>query len=274
MADINVSVNEWYIKWLCPVTTPLTCVFSPEGDLVDLIPGATRETFLYSKEAINNLGPTDFHWPNYFHRNKKELIPLLNNLLEQKEILNQGVYLSSGFSELVDSLNYPYSIYLKLAGELMMHDIITSQITAKSLLEFETPFSLDLYKNEFITAKKVLDPAFDVTDEPSIRIDKDLILLPNCIKNQTIPIEFPVYNDGNKPLVISKIYMSCSCLKKVIDLDGNIIGANDSVVVQFKFTPDIEGEVSRDIFITSNSVNTPILHVNILASVVSDSKNN
>ena len=136
MADINVSVNEWYIKWLCPVTTPLTCVFSPEGDLVDLIPGATRETFLYSKEAINNLGPTDFHWPNYFHRNKKELIPLLNNLLEQKEILNQGVYLSSGFSELVDSLNYPYSIYLKLAGELMMHDIITSQITAKSLLEF------------------------------------------------------------------------------------------------------------------------------------------
>lgn len=63
-------------------------------------------------------------------------IPLLNNLLEQKEILNQGVYLSSGFSELVDSLNYPYSIYLKLAGELMMHDIITSQITAKSLLEF------------------------------------------------------------------------------------------------------------------------------------------
>ena len=58
------------------------------------------------------------------------------NLLEQKEILNQGVYLSSGFSELVDSLNYPYSIYLKLAGELMMHDIITSQITAKSLLEF------------------------------------------------------------------------------------------------------------------------------------------
>ena len=89
-----------------------------------------------TKEAINNLGPTDFHWPNYFHRNKKELIPLLNNLLEQKEILNQGVYLSSGFSELVDSLNYPYSIYLKLAGELMMHDIITSQITAKSLLEF------------------------------------------------------------------------------------------------------------------------------------------
>mgnify|MGYP000286625975 CR=1 FL=1 len=60
----------------------------------------------------------------------------INNLLEQKEILNQGVYLSSGFSELVDSLNYPYSIYLKLAGELMMHDIITSQITAKSLLEF------------------------------------------------------------------------------------------------------------------------------------------
>ena len=82
------------------------------------------------------MGTTDFHWPNYFHRNKKELIPLLNNLLEQKEILNQGVYLSSGFSELVDSLNYPYSIYLKLAGELMMHDIITSQITAKSLLEF------------------------------------------------------------------------------------------------------------------------------------------
>ena len=50
MADINVFVNEWYIKWLCPVTTPLTCVFSPEGDLVDLFQGQQEKLFCTQKK--------------------------------------------------------------------------------------------------------------------------------------------------------------------------------------------------------------------------------
>lgn len=269
MVDINLPINEWYLKWLCPVSTPLTCVFSPDGKLIDLIPGAVRETFLYTKVAITNLETTDYHWPNQFHMNKKQVIPLLNNLLEQIEVLNQGIYLSSGLNPLVDTLYYPYSVYLKLLGELLVHDSVSSKRTAQSLLEFETPYSLDLYKDEFITAKKVLNPDFNILKEPNIRVDEKIILLPNCIVNETVPIVFPIYNDGNSPLLISKIHVSCSCLEKVQAIDGGLIGANDFVVAQFKFTPDGLGEVSRDIFVTSNAINTPILHINILANVIS-----
>ena len=45
IADVNISSNAWYMKWLCPLSLPLTCVFSDTGTLIDLIPGATKETF-------------------------------------------------------------------------------------------------------------------------------------------------------------------------------------------------------------------------------------
>lgn len=274
VVDINLPINEWYLKWLCPVSTPLTCVFSPNGKLIDLIPGAARETFLYTEEAVKKMEVTDFHWSNQFKISKKKVIPLLNNLLEYQDMLNQGIYLSSELTLLVDSLYYPYSIYLKLTGELMMHDTISSITTAQSLIMFETPYSLRLYKDEFITAKKVINPDFDIINEPNIRIDRKIISISNCIINKTISIEIPVYNDGNKPLTISKIYTSCSCIEKAKNVDRIIINANSSVVIPFHFTPDMEGRISRDIFITSNAINLPILYINVLADVISDYKNN
>ena len=55
VVNVELLVNEWYLKWLSPVSTSLTCVFSFDGQLIALIPGAARESFLYVKEAIKNL---------------------------------------------------------------------------------------------------------------------------------------------------------------------------------------------------------------------------
>ena len=63
IADVNVSSNAWYMKWLCPLSLPLTCVFSDTGTLIDLIPGATKETFLYTTEAISDMKITNYHYP-------------------------------------------------------------------------------------------------------------------------------------------------------------------------------------------------------------------
>lgn len=267
IADINHEENLWYLKWLNPAFLPLTCVFSHDGKLIDIIPGATRETFLYSEEAIRNKVPTDFHWPNQFNVNKKTIIPFLNNVLKTKEQLDYGIYIPAN-SDQPDSLNYPYTLYLRLAGELMQNDFVASKVTAESLLALETPAALELYKDEFITAKKVLYPDFNINAEPNIRVDSTTFSFNECIVNEKIPLVIPVYNDGEQPLEISRIYMSCSCLERA---DGNeeiLISAKESRMIEFYFTPETEGYVSRDIYLTSNAINMPILHINILAKAV------
>ena len=268
IVDINCEENNWYLKWLCPAFLPLTCVFSNEAKLIDIIPGATRETFLYSKEAIHNAVSTDFHWPNKFKNNKKVVIPFLNDVLEVKKYLDQGMYVPSKFYQMSDSLNYPYSLYLKLVGELMENDSISAKATAKSLLEFETPSALEVYKDEFITAKKVLNPKFDINAEPNIRVDTTVIFLNGCIINEKVPIDIAIYNDGENPLKISKIYLSCSCLEHVDSDKEIIIFAKKSHVAKFYFTPEEDGEIVRDIYITSNAINIPILHIHILAKTI------
>lgn len=264
--DLTKEENKWYVKWLCPISTPLACVFSSEGDLIDLIPGISKESFLYTGEALQNVKVTDFHWPNRFQMNKKQVIPYLDNLLKQKINLDNGIYLSTEFNQIIDSLYYPYPIYLKLIGECMENDTIGSLQTAKSMIEIETPSFLESYKSEFIMAKKVLDPNFDINTEPNIRVEETMIFLDKCEVNQKELIDINIYNDGKQPLRISKIHLSCSCLEQ-IGCDTNImIDPQDYYTAKFYFTPDVGGEISRDIFITSNAINTPILHINILAN--------
>lgn len=267
LSDINHTENEWYIKWLNPVSIPLTCVFYPDGKLIDIIPGTSKETFLYIGEAIKKSKVTDFHWPNRFGMNKKDLVPLLSSLLQQKNYINEGEYLSLELDLLIDSLNYPYSHYIKLLGELTEQDTIESQQVAQSLIRLETPSYLDLYKNEFITAKKVLNPNFNIDNEPNIRVDSANIFLINCKQEEVTPFEISVYNDGDKPLKISKIHLSCTCLEQH-KYDGEIIiNPKEELPVKFYFTPDTEGEIYRDIFIMSNAINMPILHISIIANV-------
>lgn len=266
--DISNKKNEWYLKWLRPVSFPLTCVFSSDGTLIDLIPGASKETFLYTAEAIKYLIFTDFHWPNFFEMNKKQVVPLLNDILIQKENLYQGIYTPSEMDQLIDSLKYPYSYFLKLVGEIMIHNEKGAQHTAQSLINLETPQSFELYRNEFSTGKKVLFPDFDFNAEPHIRVDAIRINLPDCKENVSYLFEVLVHNDGDKPLIVSEIHTSCMCLEQHKYDKNIVVKPKDSFPIKFYFTPDMKGEMFREIFIASNAINIPILHIDIFANAI------
>jgi hypothetical protein len=274
VVDINVPDNDWYFKWLVPITLPLTCVFSSDGMLVDMIPGIAKETFLYTDLAIKEKSATDYHCPNSFNLSKERLIPLLDNILKQKLNLDQHIFLSAELDNLIDSLHYPYPYYLKMTGELMRNDTVAAKNTAKSLIDIENSYYLETFNNEFIIAKRLLNPDFNVEDEPHIRIDRNIINLSNCVVNKKVPIDVVIHNDGNKPLKISDIQMSCSCVKLASNSKEFIIGSKDSTIVRFNFISDIEGALSRDIFIFSNAINSPILNINIQADSRIDNKLN
>lgn len=140
--------------------------------------------------------------------------------------------------------------------------------TAEALINTETPQTIELYRNEFITAKKILYPDFDFEKEPHIRVDTTIIRLSNIKENETTSLDVLVYNDGYKPLVIDKINTSCTCLEQHKYKSKIVIKPKSSFPIRFYFTPDIKGEIYREIFIISNAINIPILHIDILAAAI------
>lgn len=266
--NIRTLKNEWYLKWLCPISMPLTCVFSSEGRLLDLIPGSDKESFLYVEKVLTTMTTTEYHWPNQFQMNKIAVLPFLNSILFNKRNLDRGVYIPDDIDRVIDSLSYPYSYYLKLTGALMIHDSIEAESAAKYLLNLKTPYIMDLYKNEFITANKVLNKDYEVDNDAVIQIENDSVNLFNCKINENFPVNINVYNVGCKPLIISKIHTSCSCIEELDKKDEIIINPKHSVVLKFNFNPDVKGDVYRSIYIASNAINMPIFHITIVATVV------
>lgn len=258
---INIPEQQWYLKWLCPTSLPLTCVFSRNGTLIDLIPGSTKEALLYTNKAVSEGCTTEFHYINNFDKKKEELIPILDNILYCAINIRQGIFTDDAA---IRSIKYPYPYYLQTVGCLLNNDTITAVHAAKKMLAFESPYYLDLYKEEFIVAKKTVDHNFDVSKEPSIRTDKEKIVLNYHNEGETIPFEFTIFNDGERNLDISKIFLSCTCLK-LNSIDHFTVLQKDSVTLHLTFHIEQKGKIFRDIFVTSNAINKPIYHIQIEA---------
>ena len=92
-------------------------------------------------------------------------------------------------------------------------------------------------------------------------------VIPGIVVGENVSFVIPIYNDGKYPLKISKIFTSCSCLSLIDHTKEFVVSPKDSVMVRFNFRSEESGEVTRDVFITSNSINRPILYVKILAVI-------
>ena len=267
IVDISSKESEWYLKTLNPVSFPLTCIFSKEGQLIDLIPGAAKESFLYTDQALTHKEITEYHWPNRFNRNKESVVPFLAQAINFANQINKGIYNWKNYASLSDSLHEPYINYLLLRAAFLSKDSTFAIISAQRLVAMESSITLEQYKNEFIEAKKVLNPNFDIAKMPGIRTNKEKIRLSGLKVGQSVPVDIILFNDGEDLLKIEKINMSCTCVHLKGPDEQIIIQGKKSYIARFYFTPEDKGEVSRDIFIASNAFNQPNLHINILANV-------
>lgn len=259
--DVNMPENEWCLKWLCPISLPLTCVFFEDGTLFDLIPGSAKETLLYINEAISQKHMTTFHYVNRFKEDKEHILPELDCILKCFNDIKQGIYICDTTR---NSLKYPFSFYLDILGGLMNSDTVSAIKAAEEMLKVESPFFLDMYKKEFITAKKLLNPHFDISKEPNIRVPKEEVTLQYREKDEMIPFDITVFNDGEKDLEVIKVFLSCSCLR-LDTSDHFIVPPKDSVKIHLTLTTEQEGEFTREVFITSNAINNPIQYITVSA---------
>ena len=201
--------------------------------------------FLYTAKALDETITTQYHYANHFKIDKSTLIPLLDKVLKSKIDLEHGVY-SGLIDSIVNTLHYPYVYYIKMIGEMINNDSTNALSTAKDMIRLETPSYLELYKSEFITAKKIINPNFNIADEPTIRVNEDVITLSDVKNGGERPFNITIHNDGEQQLKISNIIKSCSCLELDSINSSFIVPPKDSIQINFIFRAEQQGEIIRD----------------------------
>lgn len=265
--DITVDKNKWYNKLLSPQTLPLTCIFSSSGKLIDLIPGSSKESLLYTEKAIiKQITNLEFHYNRKYGVEKIEIISDINNILQLKFRVDMKESVTAELDALVNKIRYPYTLFLKLQNQLQIKDTVAARNTAKELLLFDTPHDLVDYYDEFMFAQQIVDPTFSLKNGPYIEVNPTEIELTDCKVNSIVPITISIKNKGQRALKVSDVLMSCTCVK-LIGEKKHLILPQQTVVLDIKFIPDETGDIFREVYIASNSVNSPISHIKINASI-------
>ena len=260
--DVNTVEGQWLFKSLSPQILPTTCVFNQESSFVDIIPGSAKESLLYTQLAIDEETTTNFHLPNRFNLQKSKLIPLIEIVLATKVNLEYGIYDNTSLDKCINLLDYPYPLYLKMIGMQIEKDSVEMRSIANMICNNISDFDLEIFKEEYITAKKILNPYFETEDEANIEIVEGGLNNIEGYVGENIPFEVQVRNIGMKPLKISNIKTSCDCVWYI----GNrniTIQPHEKTILKFIFHGERENEYVRDIFITSNAINIPFLNIKV-----------
>lgn len=266
---INVRLNEnkWYSKLLSPRIYPVTCVFNAMGQLVDLVPGSSKESMSYIDKAINTGQPClEFHYNQKYDQDKIEVIHYINSAVELKSKIYDSEDVIAKIDSLLHVKEHPYLLYLKLQNQVLFNAKIEAKKTADKLLSFDSVQDLLEYHDELLIANQLLDSTYNAKTAPLISSISNNIELSNCKINHTYNLNIEIINEGEKLLKISDILTSCNCVELKSD-KKHIINSGESFILKVVFTPDAIGDIFREVYIASNSLNTPIYTISINANV-------
>jgi hypothetical protein len=264
VVDVNSSGNNWYVKWLYPVSIPLTCVFSEDGTLIDLIPCAAKETFLYTDLALKQMATTDYHCPNKFLLHKVELVFAMNDVLQSKIKLDRNENASPLIDSAVAKIKYPYSLFIKLQNDSKRHDSLNMHSTFSELLSINDTYAYLHYIEEITAAKKIMNPEYDIENEPFLEVTPAIAELGSCKYKEHKVFYITLRNKGKRAIKILDVETSCSC---VTNLGGKKyeIAALDSIRWPFNFTAEQKGKIERGCYFVSDARN-PVADVKIIAT--------
>lgn len=264
--NTDIEENKWYSKLLSPQVYPVICVFGDSKTLIDLIPGNSKESFSYLNKVIETREPClDFHYNQKYDKVKIETIHHINTAIILKLKADNNLDVINELDSLFRVTAHPYLLFCKMQNQLQVADTIAAKETAEELLSFDSAQNLLMYYDEFKVANQLLDFAYNET-APILGITNNQIELANCKIDSSYYLKIIMENQGKKPLKISDILTSCSCVE-LKSAKRHLINPNESLVLNVEFTPDATGELFREVYIISNSLNTPLYTVTINATV-------
>jgi hypothetical protein len=157
---------------------------------------------------------------------------------------------------------------MKLKSEDKLCDTINMHKTFAELLSINDPYNLLHYTDEFAAAKKIINPTYDIGQEPFLEVTPMVVEIGNCKYKEQKTFQITLKNTGKRAIKISDVETSCSCVKNLGDKKYEI-AALDSIRLSFGFTAEQKGEIERGCFFMSDARN-PVVDVQILATVEED----
>lgn len=87
-----------------------------------------------------------------------------------------------------------------------------------------------------------------------IKYNSNIINLGEISFKKEFPGKFVIYNKGDESLKLMQATADCSCTVPD-DIKNIVVQPNDSVFINFKITPAIDGFLQQNIYLDNSSVN-------------------
>lgn len=256
VVNLDNEENQWYQQWLCLNNSVVTCIFSSNGELKNIIGGASSYSFKTIEAVIDNdLRDISFGYKSPLSLDEKKIIPFLNKVLFCKNSLGNCVDIDKSVSQTIEDLVYPYNLYLKIKNMYSIRkDTMTAINLSNRLLLFKKNKKYaKLYQDIFDETEYIVNPNYN-PDSLSYLVTKKMIYLPDCKINETKNINIEVNNQGKSLLVIDEIDLGCDCLSIDSTFNKTIYPySKDNIKIQF--TPKSRADSIKHLFIISNAIN-------------------
>ena len=254
IVDVSQAENRWYTEWLCSGSFPTTCLFSADGKLKAVVPGASRASVECLRSAVDG----DAKCADYLYEKQYQVrgnyLDLLNDLLACKRDMEAGRDIGPAIDACLAKAWYPYPVYLKALNEQRQGRAEGAAEMGRRLLEFDETYYYYVYNDIFTQAKYIIDPGYTPSQDAILTMD-DEIELDDCEVGKPRQFSLEVTNTGKFPLMVRDVQLSCTCLKLLSPTRFRLEPGESSQVVA-EFTAEGRGEFYREVIFFSDAAET------------------
>lgn len=246
IADVNEEQNKWYLKWLGDENVPRTCIFTNNGDIVDVVPDIVD-----FKDIMYTLNyPID-------NNTVSEQISTLGKVLINQMFIETGADVREDVENTMNTLQYPFVYFQNLLCSIVAQDSVGMESAAYSLLDFESLSRYsNLYANEFKIAHSIVSDT-ELLNGPKIDLIRN--------GNKTTAIrEVELINSGNETLIISKISENCNCIRNLSENDLYKVPPGKTIGLKFEVSEYDSNNHMNEVYVFSNAINSPIFKIPII----------
>ena len=254
IVDVSLAENRWYTEWLCLGSFPTTCLFSAEGKLKAVIPGANQSSFECLQSAVEGDAKCADYLYNKHYNVRGNYLDLLNDLLACKHDLDAGKDIGPAVDACMEKAYYPYPVYLKALNEQRQGHTEETADMGRRLLEFDDTYYYYVYNDVYAQAKYIIDPDYTPSQDAILTMT-DEIELDGCEVGKPRQFSMEVTNTGKFPLIVRDIQLSCTCLKLLTPTRFRLEPGESSQVVA-EFTAEGRGEFYREVIFFSDAAET------------------
>lgn len=262
----DTPTAQKFSKILLPQIYPITCIFSSAAELIDVVPGCTKESFAYIDEILDDDAPAlEFHYNRLYNQDKLRFLEAANRAIRIQCGVSD-VHNLSLFDSIHSNMGNPYAYYLKQQLLLAQKDTDGAKEAASRFLSCDSVLCFLKFPAEVMDANNLLDSTYDFDTAPLLYSSCQELQFPYCVIDSTIDIDILIGNKGKKNLEIVEIAPSCNCVKVNSAVPISVSPGHEKKI-SAAFTPDIVGEMTREIYILSNSKDNSIYTISIDANV-------